>query len=127
MPLRTEFKASINIELGYEVKPLVQQCAEQGLVLKDPDLWEERRKAWSLLRIGGFLTDTEVARIAHRLIQEIQLSVGFETALSEVRVQMLQPEEEPEAGLEPAPATDPHTAPPAGQDALGHYLKECVE
>lgn len=97
MPLRSEFKADPLLELGIGVPTLADQCAEQGLVLRDPDLWEERHKAWALLKLGGFLSDVESARIGNRLVEQIGLATGFDTTLIKMGVgPVTDKDEEPE-------------------------------
>jgi hypothetical protein len=125
MALRTDFKSDPLIELGLGVPPLEEQCARQGFVLKDAALWEERHKAWILLNLGGFLTNLELTRIGVRLMNGIRLSVGFEAALTQLRVPCIENEPEHEA-------PDPEEAagevalplvPLPSADALDSYLE----
>jgi hypothetical protein len=130
MPLRREFKAQPLIELGVTAPPLAEQCATQGLVLRNPDLWEERHKAWMLLRLGGFLTDAEATRIGDRLIDQMGLAVGLDTVIADLGVEITEPKAS-NAETEGDDAPDSADVPPKmvsvstpwSVDILSEYVK----
>lgn len=137
MPLYDDYRADIRLRLGLTVPPLAQQADGFGLVLNNPELWEDRHRAFNLLRVGGFFTDAECERIAQRLLKGVSRELGYEVALSDLALQILAANEEAiaNAGQEPVKeegsemdhSTDAHalaTNPPNTiTDALDSYLQ----
>jgi hypothetical protein len=86
--LKTEFPSQIPLVLGALAPPIKGQIEAQGLTLPSHEIWEKRHAAWNLLRIGGLLTDTEVERIARRLVKGIAQDAHFERAVSELEAEV---------------------------------------
>jgi hypothetical protein len=88
--LRTEFPTNIAINLGALMPPIKDQVEAAGMLLDNHEMWERRHQAWNLLRIGGFLTETEVKRIGRRLMRGIAQDAHFDTAKAELGAEILQ-------------------------------------
>lgn len=128
MPLFEDYQANVQIRLGLTVPSLSDQAKSYGLILSNDQLWEDRHRAWNLLRLGGFLTDAEADRIAYRLIKGVGRELGYEVAISDLALQLLAANEEAivNAGQEPVkeePATKPQPSDDPALDALDNYLK----
>lgn len=89
MPLYEEFKYRLPVKLGLTCPPLADQVAEQGMLLPDAELWEQRHRAWNLLFVGGFLTDAEAERIGHRIITRVGAAACFQQELGDSILQVL--------------------------------------
>ncbi|MEB3320400.1 MAG: hypothetical protein VKI63_05625 [Cyanobium sp.] len=124
--LKTNFPDDIQITLGAMAPPLKQQVEAQGMSLANHELWEERHRAWNLLRIGGYLTDAETKRIGRRLVNGIGQDAHFEAAVHDLALELAGVAKG--AGGAPAPGelvptTDGEHDPAAGGE-LGPYLGE---
>lgn len=122
--LKTNFPDDIHITLGALARPLKEQVEAQGMTLANHELWEERHRAWNLLRIGGYLTDAETKRVGRRLVHGIGQDAHFETAVKDLALELagVAKDAVPEPG-EPGPTTDGECDPAAGGE-LGPYLGE---
>lgn len=128
MPLFEDYQANVQIRLGLTVPTLANQAQSYGLVLANAELWEDRHRAWNLLRLGGFLTDAEADRIACRLIKGVGRELGYELAMSDLALQILAANEDAitSAGHEPLAqddATDHSPTDTPTVDALDNYLQ----
>jgi hypothetical protein len=122
--LKTNFPDDIHITLGALAPSLQQQVGAQGMSLANHELWEERHRAWNLLRIGGYLTDAETKRVGRRLVHGIGQDAHFEAAVKDLAVELagVAQEATPTPG-DLVPVTDGEHDPAAGGE-LGHYLGE---
>lgn len=124
--LKTNFPDDIHITLGALAPSLQQQVEAQGMTLANHELWEERHRAWNLLRIGGYLTDAETKRVGRRLVHGIGQDAHFEAAVKDLAVELAGVAQGGEGVPTPGnlvPTTDGE-ADPAGGGELGPYLGE---
>lgn len=122
--LKTNFPDDIHITLGALARPLKEQVEAQGMTLANHELWEERHRAWNLLRIGGYLTDAETKRVGRRLVHGIGQDAHFEAAVKDLAIELagVAKETVPEPG-DLVRVTDGEHDPAAGGE-LGPYLGE---
>ena len=84
------------------------------MTLANSEIWEERHRAWNLLRIGGFLTENEVKRIGQRLVRGIGQDVHFEKAVLDLATEI--------AAVAPAPPEPAESEDEAPGSELTAYL-----
>lgn len=118
--LKTNFPDDIHITLGALARPLREQVEAQGMTLANHELWEERHRAWNLLRIGGYLTDAETRRIGRRLVHGIGQDAHFESAVKDLALELAGVAKKSD---DLAPLTDGEHDPAASSE-LGPYLDE---
>jgi len=122
--LKTNFPDDIHITLGALALPLKQQVEAQGMTLANHELWEERHRAWNLLRIGGYFTDAETKRVGRRLVHGIGQDAHFEAAVKDLALELAGVAKDAVPGSsEPGATTDGERDPAAGGE-LGPYLGE---
>jgi len=86
--LKTEFPSQISLVLGALAPSFKEQVEAMGMTLANHEIWEERHRAWNLLRIGGFLTENEIKRVGQRLVRGVGQDVHFEKAVMDLATEI---------------------------------------
>jgi hypothetical protein len=112
--LKTEFPSQISLVLGALAPPFKEQVEAMGMTLSNHEIWEERHRAWNLLRIGGFLTENEIKRVGQRLVRGIGQDVHFEKAVIDLAQEI--------AAVAPAPPEPAESEEESAGGELAVYL-----